>query len=85
MFLMILILTIPSGVTSRVLNCGASIISPWKIVTAAHCILNQTSFSLVMGTLNIRNPLHMVDLTDKDITMHPKFSRGPPWTNDIGI
>ncbi|XP_031633577.1 trypsin-5-like [Contarinia nasturtii] len=67
-------------------NCIGTIINSYKIVTAAHCLFNNTpSFTLIFGSQKLTEPVYTVNITDLDYTIHPKYSRGSPYLNDIGV
>ncbi|XP_031624500.1 uncharacterized protein LOC116341525 [Contarinia nasturtii] len=72
-------------------KCVAIIVSPWKILTAAHCVKtsveNATEVLLRFGTLNLEEPLSKVVITKDDIFVHPRYGGFTPlvaFANDIG-
>lgn len=52
---------------------------------AAHCVKNRTSFTLIFGSTDIDDPHYTVNITEKDIIIHPEYSGGRPYRNDIAV
>ncbi|XP_031622742.1 chymotrypsin-like elastase family member 1 [Contarinia nasturtii] len=65
--------------------CAGVIVSPWKILTVAHCVHNRTAFRLIFGTINVFAPLETVEITEKEVTIHPEYSGGVLLSNDIAV
>ncbi|XP_031633673.1 uncharacterized protein LOC116347270 [Contarinia nasturtii] len=69
----------------RYISCVGSIVSPWKVVTAAHCVHNRTSFTIVFGTVDLNYRYFTLDVNGEDIISHPAYSGGRPFKNDIAV
>ncbi|XP_031632801.1 uncharacterized protein LOC116346741 [Contarinia nasturtii] len=68
-------------------TCGGTIVSHWKVVTAAHCVFKKTSFNLRFGLLsfNERYDYRTMNVDENDIIIHPKYSKEAPHNNDIAV
>ena len=65
--------------------CGASIIKPNIILTAAHCLLNDSiSYMIRYGTVEFNNPKYE-DIKIIKKFSHPQFDRESKMRNDIAI
>ncbi|KAE8322179.1 trypsin-like cysteine/serine peptidase domain-containing protein [Aspergillus sergii] len=66
--------------------CGASIIAPTKILTAAHCVygMNQNNFQVATGTISVSGgQLHRV----VRVVIHPGYTgqQLDAWRNDVAV
>jgi secreted trypsin-like serine protease len=70
----------------KVLDCGASVISPRYAITAAHCAISvdPRRFSLVVGRANLRRAGQGAEVKVTRSKVHPEY--GPPnFRNDVAI
>ncbi|XP_031627711.1 uncharacterized protein LOC116343649 [Contarinia nasturtii] len=67
-------------------TCGATIISNYKIITAANCVVNRGAITLAVASVNSDEPFYKIDVSDEEIIVHPKYSECSKgvWQNDIG-
>ncbi|XP_031638375.1 enteropeptidase-like isoform X2 [Contarinia nasturtii] len=65
--------------------CGAVIISPSKIISAAHCVYNRTLPTLIVGTLNTSMPYGIVNVTEDEMIIHPGYDNMLPLSNDLVV
>ncbi|XP_031639025.1 granzyme K-like [Contarinia nasturtii] len=65
--------------------CSGIIISERKILSVAHCLHQGNSFTLKFGALKLDKPHYTLDITNKDFTIHPEYSGGDPYHNDIAV
>ncbi|KAB8200776.1 trypsin-like serine protease [Aspergillus parasiticus] len=66
--------------------CGASIIAPTKILTAAHCVygMYQNNFQVATGTISVSGgQLHRV----VRVVIHPQYTgrQQDAWRNDVAV
>ncbi|KAB8225630.1 trypsin-like cysteine/serine peptidase domain-containing protein [Aspergillus novoparasiticus] len=66
--------------------CGASIIAPTKVLTAAHCVygMNQNNFQIATGTISLSGgQLHKVIR----VVIHPQYTgrQQDGWGNDVAV
>lgn len=56
-------------------TCSATILSYNKLLTAAHCVQNTSSITLLLATLNTDEPYYSVDVSDDEIIIHDEYDR----------
>lgn len=72
------------GISSQTV-CSAIILTLSKVLTAAHCLVNCQSVSLIVGTTNLDESFQTINITEKDIVIHPDYSEHLAYVNDIAI
>lgn len=67
-------------------NCIGSIVSPWKILTAGHCLENKSSISLIFGTLDLKKPHQIkLNISSEQFVIHLDYIGNPQFKNDIAV
>ncbi|XP_031639845.1 uncharacterized protein LOC116351834 isoform X2 [Contarinia nasturtii] len=64
------IISTKSGSGSRIV-CGATVVSSFKVMTAASCVIDTEAVALIAGALNSEEPHQTVNITGKEIIIHP--------------
>lgn len=57
--------------TSGTFTCSATILPNFNIVTAAHCVLNAISVTLIFGTVNLISPYRTLNVSSNQVHIHP--------------
>lgn len=74
------------GIKSDQSICSGIIITNFKIMTTAQCMIqNDTKFTLILGSKNLNEPFQVLNITDKEIIVHPAYNKQFPYANDIAI
>lgn len=65
--------------------CTATIMTAFKIMTAAHCVFERKSVNLIVGSTNLDDPYQTVNVSSQEIICHPEFSIAEPYENDLAV
>ncbi|KAK0419147.1 hypothetical protein QR680_013980 [Steinernema hermaphroditum] len=73
--------------TGKSNSCGASLISPTHVLTAAHCSVEMISgTTVIVGVVDIRNRGNEAQVVRvSKISTHPEFSNDKNYVNDIAV